>query len=375
MRIVIAYALAGIGHKKAAEALHAAAAQAGHQTQLVDALDTCRPSMRWLYPRLYLVLIKHLSTLWGWGYGLSDQQWLQPVLRPLRRLANGGTAAGFARWLVQTQPDVVLTTHFLPTEVAAALKRAGQLRARLVVVVTDFYPHAFWLAPAVDAYAVAGDTARAALIARGVPAERITITGIPIDARFARLPDADAARRHFGFDPLRRVVLVTGGGFGVGAMQRIVEALTRHPRLQALPVQLAAVCGRNPELVHALETVGKSSAVPLRVFGFMDEMPLLMAASDVMVAKPGGLTVSEALAAHLPMILYGAIPGQETHNERFLRSHEAAVSAPTPSAIVHEVVRFLEAPERLTAYRTRLAGLGHPEAASMIIGQLLEAVG
>lgn len=373
MKIVVAYALAGIGHKKAAEALHAVCLRGGHESRLVDALDYSTGLTRWLYPRLYLFLIACTPRLWGAGYALADARWVQPLLRPLRRLVNGAAAGRLARWLSDTQPETILVTHFLPAEVASALKRAGRLRARLVVVVTDLHPHALWIVPGADAYAVADEATRQALLARGVPETRIHVTGIPIDARFAALPSQEEARRHFGLASDRRLILVTGGGFGVGPMRQIVERLVRDPALETAGAQVAVVCGRNPALVQTLERLAPGCRVPLRVFGFLEEMPALMAASDLLVAKPGGLTVTEALAAGLPMILYGAIPGQETFNERFLVAAEVAVAAGTPGAIQTAVLRFLQEPQRLSAFRRRIACLAHPEAAARIVTALADA--
>lgn len=385
MRVAVLYALAGIGHQKAAEALHEACVRAGHESRLADALDYCTAGMRWLYPRLYLLLITHLPTCWGIGYALADARWMQPLLRPLRRWWNGVAAGSLARWLVDTQPDVVLVTHFLPAEVASALQRAGRLRARLVVAVTDVYPHALWIVPAADAYVVADAFTRQALMARGVPGERIHVTGIPVDARFAALPSKEEARTRLGLDHGRPLALVTGGGFGVGPMRRIVEQLVRDPALEAARLQVAVVCGRNGSLVRALEALAAGSRarlpretstggqVSLRVFGFTEEMPALMASSDVLIAKPGGLTVVEALAAGLPMILYGAIPGQEAHNERFVTQRRAAAAANTPAAIAALLTQWLQDAQQLPAMRQRITALAHPDAAARIVGECLRA--
>ncbi len=367
MRIVIAYALAGIGHKKAAEALHVACAQAHHETHLIDALDRCTPGMRWLYPRLYLWLIARTPLCWGWGYACTDAQWLRWPLAWLRRLGNGLAANDCERWFIQMQPDVLVVTHFLPAEIASSLKRRGRLRAKLVIVVTDFHPHAFWIVPSADLYAVASETTRAALMARGVAADRIVITGIPVDARFASLPSSTTARAQLGLALDRPVITITGGGFGVGPMARIVETVVRSTDVADAHAQVAVVCGRNPTLTHAMERLAQTSVVPLRVFGFLNQMPALMAASDILVAKPGGLTVSEALAAGTPMILYGAIPGQETHNEHVLITHGAAVSARTPAAIHQTIVTWLRQPDELLRYRGAMRPLAHPDAAAQIV--------
>ena len=375
MRIVVAYALAGIGHKTAAEALHEACVRAGHTSLLVDTLDRCTPAMRWLYPRLYLWLITQAPVLWGWSYACTDARWLRVPLGWLRRAANGQAAHAFERWLVDTQPDAVCATHFLPVEIASYLKRRGRLRARLIVVVTDFHPHAFWIVPNADAYAVADEATRATLLRRGVAADRIVVTGIPVDARFAALPSMREARAQLGLAADRPTITITGGGFGVGPMSRIVETVIRAREVADARAQVTVVCGRNPSLTRAMEQLAQTSAVPLRVYGFMHQMPLLMAASNLLVAKPGGLTVSEALAARTPMILYGAIPGQETHNEQLLVRHGAAAAARTPEQICRAIVERLEHPETLVCQREAMQPLAHPDAADVIVRRLVGGVG
>ena len=371
MRVVALYALAGVGHQRAAQAVQAAAQARGHHAQTHDALEYTNLFTRWLYPRLYLFLISWAPALWGWGYLWLDARWQWRPIARLRRLVNGCVAGRLSRWLIAEQPDVVCTTHFLPAEVVASLRRDGRLRARLIVAVTDLHPHAFWIVPGADHYAVASEGTRQTLIARGVAAERITVTGIPVDPRFAALPSSSAARARLQLPIDRPVALLTGGGFGVGPIRDIVRRVVARDEARGRRLCLAVVCGHHPSLVRALERLSVPREVTLRVFGFTEEMPSLMAASDVLVTKPGGLTVSEALAVGLPMILYGTIPGQEAHNEQFLLEQGVAVVAERPRAVADALAAWLRDPAQVDAMRRRMAVLQRPHAALDLTDRLI----
>ena len=298
-RVLLLSASAGAGHVRAAQALERAFRDAGaaHEVRHVDVLEHTTALFRRLYSGVYLDLVNNAPEVLGWLYEYLDSPWKHER----RRLAfDKLNMRPFVRLLETYRPQWTVCTHFLPAEIISWLRSQGRLEARQAVVLTDLDVHAMWLHRQVDRYFVALDETREHLRALGFPADRITVSGIPIDPVFAVPKESRAMRVRHGLEPDRATILVSAGGFGVGPVERLVEALRglRHP------AQVVVICGRAAELKLRLDrlatTMPPGSPVALHVVGYTTEMDEYMAAADLLVGKPGGLTTSEALARGLP---------------------------------------------------------------------------
>lgn len=365
MTIWVTYVSAGSGHKKAAEAIVRGFERIGRRDglELRDALSDAIWPFWWLYPQIYLLLVHYTPWLWGFCYYVSDISWLyRGVLKWIRRGVNALGAWGFARRLEREQPDVVVSTHFLASEMTAALKRQHKIRSRLITVITDYGVHSLWVVPGTDWYVVGSDQTRDELVRRGVERQRISVLGIPVDPDFAAPRDRAATRRHLGMAGDRPTLLVVSGGFGVGPIRRIIGRLD----VERLGVQVVVVCGRNPRLVEQAQRVAASRDGLLRIYGFVDNMDELMAASDLIITKSGGLTVSEALARQVPLVLFTPIPGQESRNAGFLTKYGAAVQIDRLDRLEAAVERLLARPGALRAMQQRIRRLAKPDAATAI---------
>jgi processive 1,2-diacylglycerol beta-glucosyltransferase len=201
--------------------------------------------------------------------------------------------------------------------VATTARRKGLLACPLAGVVTDYGTHAVWAEKGVDALCVPGAGALRDAIAHGFPVDRLHATGIPVRRAFEAIaPLAEPAPG----EPLR--VLVTSGGFGVGPIRAIVRSFADHGE-----TELTVVCGRAEGLVRRVTRMAARAGVHARVLGFERDMPARMAEAHVIVGKAGGLTVSEAMTAGRPMILAGAVPGNEGINARLVVRAGAGVMA------------------------------------------------
>jgi processive 1,2-diacylglycerol beta-glucosyltransferase len=231
------------------------------------------------------------------------------------------TARNLRALIGRLNPRAVVCTHAFPCGVMAAYKRLFDPTLPVIGVVTDFVVHPFWIYPNIDAYAVATEEMAEALAARGVAPERITRSGIPVDARFAAtVPSRDAIRARLGFARDEPVVLAMVGGAGLGAMDTMIAGVERA---RAKPT-LIAIAGRNARLRTRIARRALTSPIPIRALGFVDDIDEYMRAADVLVTKPGGLSTSEALAAEIPMILVQPLPGQEERNLTYLTENDAA---------------------------------------------------
>ena len=360
MKILVIYATAGAGHKKAAEAIfHGLEAQGGHDVRLADALDYTNPYFKKNYPGGYTFLVTYLPWAWGFLFGLLDAPWMQPLLRGVRRLYNGLNAQALQKFLIQEQFDGVITTQFLSGEVCAYLKREGKIKSKIICVVTDFDVHRIWVNEGIDVYTAACEYTKNKLMALGVPSEKIFTTGIPTDARFAQNPDKSALKKKLGLQDGILTILITTGSFGMGPVEELIKLLERY--------QLLIVCGNNKDLYERLKPLAQKN---VHILGLVDNMDELMSVSNVMVTKPGGLSISEALVKGLPMIFFSAIPGQETNNIKVLSTYEVSPGQSSLPQIVETIHEWDSNPKDLDALRLRLSELSKPNAVADIIALL-----
>jgi processive 1,2-diacylglycerol beta-glucosyltransferase len=225
-----------------------------------------------------------------------------------------------------------------------------------------------WLSRTFHRYFVALEETKVHLQCLGVPSERVTVSGIPIDPQFQPPADRRATRLERGLDPDLPTFLVSAGALGVSPAEGVVEAMQRLNR----PVQLIVVCGKNEAMQTNIAALGaKSQVVKTHVLGYTTEMHLWMAAADVFIGKPGGLTTSEALAIGLPMVVVSPIPGQEERNSDHLLELGIAIRCNEFTTMPYKIGLLLDDPERLDHMRAQARKYGHPEAAATIVKTLL----
>jgi processive 1,2-diacylglycerol beta-glucosyltransferase len=230
--------------------------------------------------------------------------------------------------------------------------------------VTDFEAHALWMEAGVDLYCVAQPETKAGLVARGVPEDRVIATGIPIAAKFQKPIDASAVRRQMGWRDDLPVLLVLSGGFGMGPVREILDHLDQA----ASTFQVVVVCGKNEELRCGLAI--RNPKHPTHVLGFVTNMHELMAVSELVLTKPGGLTSSESLAMGKPLFILNPIPGQEAANSDFLLEHGAAVKANRLEELPFRIDKLLGTGKQ-RALSKAAAELGRPRAAEGVCREVL----
>lgn len=367
MRVLIVSASAGAGHLRAAAALEEAfhALQPHVDVRSVDILDFTAKAYKKAYAGGYLQLVDHAPALFGQLYQASDRARPNRTVERFLRFFDKLEFASFRGFVREFAPDVLLATHFLPCQVLASHRAEAWAAFRLAVVLTDFDVHAFWVQPTADRFFVASAEVRAVLAGRGIPDEKIAVSGIPIMAAFSQGFDRAALRRKYGLADAP-TALITSGGAGVGAFEETVAAV-----LDSGPVQALAIAGRNEALRRRLEQTAPPDRSSLKVFGFVDAMAELMVISDVAVAKSGGLTTSECLAMGLPMIVRDPIPGQEERNADYLLEIGAGVKAHGAASLRFKLRQLLGDRERLARMRVAARAAGAPAAAATIVSDLI----
>jgi processive 1,2-diacylglycerol beta-glucosyltransferase len=370
-KVLILSASAGAGHMRAADAVERAFKLTGAATEVkhFDTLQYTNKLFRHLYSKAYIDLVNKSPELLGWFYDHLDKPWKNER----RRLAlDKLNTRPFVKMLEAYQPDITVCTHFLPAEIISWLKAKGRVSFRQAIVVTDFDVHAMWLCHHYEQYFVAMDETREHLVRLGIPAAKVTTSGIPIDPLFAEPKDRLEMRAKHGLKPDVTTILVSAGGFGVGPIEHMLESLAgmKHP------AQIVALCGRNAELKSKLEAAAarlpRTHHVTINPIGFTTEMDEYMSAADILLGKPGGLTTSEALAKGLVFVIVNPIPGQEERNSDHLLENGVAIRCNNLPVLAYKLDRLLDDPTRFASMQAGARRMARPDAARGIVERLLE---
>lgn len=369
-KVLILSAAVGAGHLRAAEALEKAFVQmrAAEEVKNIDVLNYTNPLFRRLYGKAYLDMVNTMPEVLGWMYDSLDKPWENER----RRLAlDRLNAQPLINLLKKEKPDLAVCTHFLPAELISWLKAKKKIDFPQTIVVTDFDAHAMWLCHNYEQYFVALEETKIHLAKIGIPAEKITVSGIPIDPLFAESKDKAAMREKFGLEKDKLTILVSAGGFGVGNIEHLLEALSD---LQT-PSQIVAICGRNEELKRKLERLAREKLNNERVrfvpIGFTREMDEYMSAADLIVGKPGGLTTSEALAKNLIFVVVDPIPGQEERNSDHLLEKGCAIKCNNLPVLAYKIDELVKDRARFEAMRENVRKFARPNASREIVERLL----
>ncbi|MCR4336900.1 MAG: hypothetical protein NUV91_03755 [Candidatus Omnitrophica bacterium] len=357
MKILVIHATAGAGHRKAAEAVHHGfVTKTSHPTTIIDALDYTSPFYKKAYSQTYTFLISYLPWVWGAIFELIDQPALVPIVRWIRRCQNALVGRKLCQYLIHEQFDCIVSTHFFPNEVVSALKKEKKISSKLISVVTDFDVHTIWLGSGVDYYAVACEWTKEKIKTFGISDEKIFVSGIPTHETFQEFYQKEIIRQKLGLVEDAFTVLVATGSFGIGPIEQIVDSFK--------DVQILVLCGHNQSLYERLKR--KESRL-IHVYPLVRNMHEMMSASDVMVTKPGGLSIAEALVKGLPLIFFNAIPGQETNNVKVLSHHGVGLMPKSVEHIVQAIQSLRDSSEHFDTAVQKIKTLARPDAVETIL--------
>jgi processive 1,2-diacylglycerol beta-glucosyltransferase len=373
-KILILSVSAGNGHVRAAQALEAAMQSAPPHTAVhIDAMAHVAGGFRKVYTDWYIQLVNRAPELWSYLHQRADATPHHAPSQRLRRGIERLSTGALVREIRREKPDAVICTHFLPAELLMRERNRGRIDFPVWLQITDYDLHNMWLVPGMAGYLAATEEVAFRLRARGIPADRIHVTGIPVMPAFSE-PDApalarDACAAALDLDPARPVLLMASGGAGVGDLPSMVERVLSLGGDSGF--QVIAVAGRNAEAHTRLQAVAARHPGRVVPIGFTNEMHKLMAAANLVVTKPGGLTVSECLALGKPMLLISPIPGQEEHNAGFLMEEGAAWLAYDAIGLDYKVARLMADPAKLADMARRSRALGKPRAAATVLQRVL----
>ena len=369
-KVLILSAAVGAGHLRAAEAVEKAFARqnAAEEIRNIDVLNYTNPLFRRLYGKAYIDMVNTMPEVLGWMYDSLDKPWQNER----RRLAlDRLNTQPLIKLLKNYQPDIAVCTHFLPAEIISWLTAKGKITFPQAIVVTDFDAHAMWLCHHFERYFVALDETKVHLEKLGIPTDKITVSGIPIDPIFAEQKDKTAMREKYDLKTDKLTILVSAGGFGVGNIEHLLIALSELKT----PAQILAICGRNEELKTKLEKLAaeklNNQTVTFKPIGYTTAMDEYMSAADLIVGKPGGLTTSEALAKGLIFVVVNPIPGQEERNSDHLLEKGCAIRCNNLPTLAYKIDVLVSDEHRFKQMKGNVLKFANRTSAENIVQHLI----
>jgi len=367
-RVLILSAPYGSGHDRVAAALAQAFAAEGARAEVVDHFRRfVSPTFARASCALFWLVLRRAPGLWRLAYALSARL---PVRSPAMMGMSHLGARALGRELASGRHDLVVHVHPTPAGAMSWLQARGGIRLPHAVVLTDFIAHPQWIYPDLDRYFVPDDELRDALIAMGLPPDRVVTSGVPVDAAFALPPDRTALRAELGLDRELPTVLVVGGMHGwLGGIAEACDVLAALDR----PFQAVVVCGGHADLAARLGARFAGDG-RFRILGYVHEMHRVMGAVDLVVTKAGAVTCAEALALERPLIFYRSLPGQERANEAYLERAGAAVRALDRRGLAEQLAGLLADPRRRARHAAAARRLRRPEAGRLVAKEMLALI-
>lgn len=364
----------GGGHKRAAAALKETIEKTdpGAVVNVTDGIQYCGKIYNKLVCQGYYILATKLPNFYGKIYNVSDKD---TKLNAFCNKVNSREGRKLCSLFKEFRPDVVISCHPFIATMLSKLKMEGSIQVPVISIITDFALHRTYIMPCIDAYITSCDqmvneirkykTARSSLI---YP------YGIPIFDKFYKQMDKNQTAQFLGFDPNIPTVLLMAGSFGVSSVMDFYKAIV-HTDIRC---QCIVITGRNQKLYAAFEKYLANPQMPqkpTKLFYFIDNVEEYMQFSDLIVTKPGGLTVTESIACQLPLAIYCAFPGQEKQNADFLEQNHVAVSLNSnPKAGAKQIADLLTHPEKLKEMQSACRNISKQDSA-LHIYQLAQELG
>ncbi len=348
MKILILSASTGGGHMSAANALksYIESTDSSSEVNIIDTFQAISPALNKAVTGGYVYLATKTPKMYGIMHKISDKG--TPLDKAVS-LANTQVSKKLMPVIEQFQPDAIVSIHSFASEMASDLKKSGDIDIPIVTILTDFAPHQTYFHDGINAYIVSCNDMVESMVERGIEREKIYPFGIPIKQEFYNDFPRRETLKEEGLNPDLRTILIMAGSFGVTDVLKIYHSIVKVEE----DFQIILITGRNDKLYDtfdryltktalqnalieeynytesSLKTIKKprkpKPSKPTKLLYYTEEIPKYMHISDMIVTKPGGLTVSEAIASGLPIAAYKPIPGQEEQNVQFLVSKNMAV--------------------------------------------------
>ncbi len=373
IKILLLYISNVSGHYRAAEAIKQALEKLYPQVQVKEEnlFNHGNSLIVKIMDALYYAVVK--LTPWLWNF-LWDNRLIYWFTFPSRDFLYHYNSSRFYKEVIAPfSPRAVICTHNIACALCSTIKRKKSLSYLLAAVPTDYALHPYWFYKNVDFYFLAHERLRENLQRKGIPSYKIQTTGIPILSVFSEYQDRQKLKKKWGLKKDVFTILLMGGGQGMGSLRQIVLNLDKLH----LPVQLLVVSGINHGLEEKLQEMKSKLDVPMKVWGYVEEVDELMEVSDLLISKPGGLTTAEVLVKGLPMGIVNSLGGQEKRNQEFLLKKKIAFKLSNKKDMTDLIVRFLHESHEsfdFKEWQIKVKELAKPEAALDIARRVVQSI-
>ncbi len=364
-RIILMYISEVSGHHSATLAIEKAIKMLSCDTQIlnINAFNYTNPISEKIVNKIYMGIIKITPKVWDYLY---DNPKVVERISKMKEKLHKFNSLKLKNLFDDFNPDAVLCTQAFPCGMVADYKKEFNSQIPLVAVLTDYVPHSYWVYDTVDYYVTPSEEVSRRLVKKGVAAEKIKSLGIPIDPKFNKPQNKESIKRKLKLSTQLPTILIMGGGQGLGPIKTIIKSLEKSLK----PIQEIIVTGTNKKLYKSLKRKIKKYKNKILLFRYADNIEELMAASDIIISKPGGVTTAEVLVMNLPMVIVKPIPGQEANNTAYLTQKEAAIKIDDPKKTNQAIEDLLKHADKLRHLREAASRISKPQA-SLDIARLL----
>ena len=370
-KILVIYTSVGLGHQVIAENIaQAMRRHAGVDVVMCDVLKLYEGPFTRGFEKAYLWVFAHIPWLWGFFY---TNRTFNLLTRPLRlfSLAISGKAKKLLPIVQKEKPDIILTTETIATASISYFKKKGLYRGPLVTTFSDYHFQPYWVYSGVNRYLGIIPEHEGNIRQWSDEKPDIVITGMPVDEVYLKKYNASEVARKYKLSKVKPLVLLMGGsrGWNIGP-EDALELLKSE-----LDIQVAVICGTNEELRKKFETAAAGQPDLHVVSGWSnDQVAELFAAARVLVTKPGGLTLAQALVRRLPLVLISPLPTMEEMNQTYLVTRGAAVAAKSREEMRKWVERLLRDPKFYAEMQAGEEKLGNPDAAEKAARAVIDMI-
>jgi processive 1,2-diacylglycerol beta-glucosyltransferase len=346
----------GAGHDSVAQAIaeRLMAETPGSEVKIIDTFRYINSILNKVVVGSYMETIRFTPKVWGYLY---DQAEGGDKLVDLSQLFAKILSPKIEQLINDVNPQVIITCHAFPTKMLGEMKRKGRIKVPLAAAITDFHIHPIWISKGINQYFIPSVDLNYHLIQEGIQPEKIKPVGIPIRMQFGQKFDSVEVKKELQLTEAP-VVLIMGGGLGLGKIEVITKEILNDERFGVV-----VIAGKNKRLYEALSKLNNDR---LRVFGYVENMAKVIAACDIVISKPGGVTTAEVLAMEKPLVIYSSLPGQEDRNVDYLLNRGAAVKVKKLDLLIPELLALWQNSLRLSQMKEAARYLGSPHSSKLV---------
>ena len=373
MKILILYATYGGGHISTANAIKETLENdySDVQIEMIDCIEYINKHINKITTGAYSEMAKKAPKMWGKMYKDSRKG----IVSSFSKNINKILARKLYRLIQSVNPNIIISTHPFATQMCTYLKKHNKINIKLANILTDFKMHEQWLVryDYVDLFFVSNEEMKKELNLYGIPERKIFAEGIPITSKISQKYDREKILKEFELEENKKTILFFAGG-GLGLARRNIFEFMKIFAENFKDVQIIAISGKNAKIYEGFKEIVMqyNQEERIKVLEFTDKVPELMSISDIVITKPGGVTVSESLAANLPIIVINPIPGQEEENTEFLEKNKIAIWIKKDDDIKKALEDIINNDEKLKILRENTKEFAKPDSSKNICKIILE---